>query len=207
VRIDDERRRAMNPAILAEDFPAFCATFGIDLYDWQREAFGEAVRREGGRFVHPLAGISAPRGNGKSYATGSVGMWRLMCGPPPQLLLSTALDFEGARVVPDHAKQIARRHPDLDAALEFKADSIVVPSTGSRWLIRSREHTASRGLHPNVVLYDEVGWARDDELFTSLLAAQASVADPLMLVVSTVGRRKTGPLWTIKRLAEEEATA
>ena len=51
-------------------------------------------------------------------------------------------------------------------------------------------------------IYDEVGWARDDELFTSLLAGQASVEDPLMLVGSTVGRRKSGPLWTVKTLAE-----
>jgi hypothetical protein len=37
----------------------------------------------------------------------------------------------------------------------------VVPATGSRWTITSREHTASRGRHPTLVLYDEVGWARD----------------------------------------------
>jgi hypothetical protein len=53
-----------------------------------------------------------------------------------------------------------------------------------------------------VVLNDETGWAPNDELFTSLLAGQASVADPLMLVTSTVGRRKSGPLWTVKELAE-----
>ena len=53
-----------------------------------------------------------------------------------------------------------------------------------------------------MVLYDECGWSRDDELFSSLLAGQASVDDPLMLVISTVGRRMAGPLWTVKVLAE-----
>jgi phage terminase large subunit-like protein len=192
-----------NLAALAENFLAFCDWCGLALYGWQQEAFGGATRREAGRFVHPLGGISAPRGNGKSLGQAAVGTWRLVCGPPPQLVLSCALDFEGARVMLEHAKTIARRHPALEAALEMRADSILVPSTGSRWLVRSREHTASRGLHPDVVLYDEVGWVRDDELFSSLLAGQASVSDPLMLVVSTVGRRKTGPLWTIKQLAEE----
>jgi hypothetical protein len=113
-----------------------------------------------------------------------------------------ALDYEGAKVVLAHAKRILSAHPDLRRGVEFLADELRVPSTGSRWIIRSREHTASRGLHPDVIIYDEVGWARDDELFASLLAAQASVADPLMLVVSTVGRRRTGPLWQIKALAE-----
>jgi phage terminase large subunit-like protein len=189
--------------MLAEDFLVFCETFGVSLFAWQKEAFGEATRREAGRFVHPLGGISVPRGNGKSYGAAAVGCWRLICGRAPQLVLSAALDYEGARVVLDHAKRLVQRHADLDAAVEIRADSLWVPSTDSRWLVRSREHTASRGLHPDVVLYDEVGWARDDELFSSLLAAQASVPDPLMLVVSTVGRRKTGPLWTIKTLAEE----
>jgi phage terminase large subunit-like protein len=193
-------------AALAESFVVFCETFGIGLYDWQRAAFGEATRREGGRFVRPLGGISVPRGNGKSYGAAAVGCWRLLCGPPPQLVLSCALDYEGARVVLDHAKRIVQRHAALDAAVEVRAEAILVPSTESRWLVRSREHTASRGLHPDVVLYDEVGWARDDELFASLLAAQASVADPLLLVVSTVGRRKTGPLWQLKELAEAETS-
>ena len=81
-------------------------------------------------------------------------------------------------------------------------DGFVIPATGSRWIIRSREHTSSRGEHPDLTLYDEIGWAADDELFSSLLAAQASVPDPLMLVTSTVGRRKSGPLWSVKDLGE-----
>src|SRR5262249_49016035 len=64
---------------------------------------------------------------------------------------------------------------------------------------------ASRGRHPDLVLYDEAGWSRDDELFSSLLAGQASVNDPLMLVTSTVGRRQSGPLWRIKELSESGA--
>jgi phage terminase large subunit-like protein len=131
-----------------------------------------------------------------------VGAWRLVTAPPPCLILSEALDYEGGRIVQDHAKALLRGHPALEASVQFFADEIRVPSTGSRWIIRSRDHQSSRGLHPDLVIYDEVGWARDDELFASLLAAQASCRDPLMLVVSTVGRRKAGPLWRIKDLAE-----
>ena len=187
---------------LAEDFLAWCDVFGIRLFAWQREAFGEATRREAGRFVHPLAGISIARGNGKSYAAAAVGAWRLITGPAPQLILSTALDYEGSKVVLDYARQILRGHPELAAAVEERADSILVPSTTSRWLVRSREHTASRGLHPDVVVFDEAAWSRDDALFSSLLASQSSVADPLTLIVSTVGAKQSGPLWRIRQLAE-----
>jgi hypothetical protein len=83
-----------------------------------------------------------------------------------------------------------------------RATGLALAATGSRWTITSLEHTASRGSHPDLVLYDEAGWARDDELFASPLAGQASVDDPLMLVTSTVGRRQAGPLWTIKHLSD-----
>ena len=78
----------------------------------------------------------------------------------------------------DHARRIVRSHHDLDRSIDVRANSLQVPATGSRWTITSREHTASRGRHPTLVLYDEVGWARDDELFASLLAGQASVLKP-----------------------------
>jgi phage terminase large subunit-like protein len=189
---------------IAEDFLTFCGHFGVPLFPWQKEAFGGATERVNGRFVYPLGGISVPRGDGKSWGAAAVGSWRFIFWPPPQDILSVALDFDGAKVILQHAKRLLRLHPDLESSCTFLADSIVNPATGSQWRIRSREHTASRGLHPDVILYDECGWAKDDELFASLLAAQASVKDPLFIVVSTVGRRKSGPLWTIKQLAESE---
>ena len=188
----------------AESFLLWADFYSIPLYRWQREAFGQATERLDGRFTHRVAGISVPRGNGKSYGAAAVASWRLQHGPQPQLILSAALDFEGARVVLDHGKHLLASHPDLAMGVELRAEEILIPSTGSRWIVRSREHTASRGLHPDVVIYDEVGWARDDELFASLLAAQAGTKhdDPLALIVSTVGRRRSGPLWNVKALAE-----
>lgn len=187
---------------IVENFRAFCLAFNIHLFDWQAEAFGAAMRREGGRFVHPLAGICVPRGDGKSWGASGVGIWRLIAGRPGTKILSVALDLDGTEAILSNARQIVRGHPELDRAIEVRANGLYVPATGSEWTGSSREHTASRGEHPDVVLYDEVGWARDDELFASLLAGQASVADPLMLVVSTVGRRRSGPLWRVKSLAE-----
>lgn len=75
-----------------EDVTAFAAAFGIQIYDWQREAFGTVCRRKGGRFVYRLAGVSFPRGNGKSFGAAVVGLWRLLSGPPPQDVLGCALE-------------------------------------------------------------------------------------------------------------------
>jgi hypothetical protein len=187
----------MDAERLAESFLDFCITTGVELYDWQREAFGEATRRENGRFVYRVGGVSVPRGDGKTFGVSKIGEWGISRRPEAHVL-SAALGLEGTQVTLDYARRSLRDNLNF----EIRADSIIVPATGSRWTITSREHTSSRGQHPDIVLYDEVGWARDDELFASLLSAQASVEDPLMIVISTVGRRKSGPLWTVKALAE-----
>lgn len=183
-------------------FDEFCQRFAIPLFDWQREAFGAVGFRQDDRFVHRLGGISAPRGDGKSHGSAAFGLWRLVAGPPRCDIISTALDLDGARVTLEHARGIVRSHPALAEAIQVRANGLYLTSANSRWTITSREHTASRGRHPDLVLYDEAGWVRDDELFASLLAGQASVRDPLMLVTSTVGRLRSGPLWRIKEFAE-----
>lgn len=189
-------------AAILDDVILFCERFRIGLFDHQREALAVVTARAGGRFRFRLGGVSWPRGDGKSVLGAVAGLWRLVAGPPRQDIVSVALDVDGAKVVLDHASTIVRRSSELDRAIEIRANALLVPATGSRWTVASREHTSSRGRHPNVVIYDEIGWARDDDLFSSLLAGQASVLDPLMLVLSTVGRRKSGPLWTVKTLAE-----
>src|SRR5262249_25829151 len=77
------------PAVL-DDVLAFARAFGLGLYAWQQSAFGAACQRESGRFVHRLAGISVPRGNGKSFGGAVVGLWRLLCGKPPPDILTAA---------------------------------------------------------------------------------------------------------------------
>ena len=188
---------ADSAAAIREDFLEWCSHFGVQLYDWQTEAFGEALRREDGRFVYRVAAVSVPRGNGKSFAGAAVGAW-FMTRKPRAHVLSSALGLESAAVVLNYGREFFREQ----SGVELMANAIRIPSTGSRWTITSREHTTSRGQHPDLVSYDEVGWASDDELFASLLSSQASVDDPLMLIISTVGRRKTGPLWIVKTLAE-----
>ncbi len=104
---------------LSEDFLAWADHYRQGLYDWQREAFGGATRRGGGRFRYRLAGVSTPRGNGKTAGGAKVGSWRFRLGPQPQLILSCALDYEGARVCLDHAKATLRSHPESRTASSF----------------------------------------------------------------------------------------
>lgn len=183
-------------------FPEFCARFDISLFPHQAEDFGEVTERVNDRFKYPLAGVSWPRGDGKTEGLAATGLWRLVTSGKRVLVLSVALDTKGAEIILQYAGRLVRQHPVLASAVRIHSNRLELPATGSEWVIRLREHEASRGLHPDTVLYDECGWASDSELFGSLLAGQASVADPLMVVASTVGRSKEGPLWEVKQLAE-----
>ena len=194
-----------------DDALAFLEDVGVGLWGWQRDILRDALQRRSGRFQRRFAVISLPRGNGKSYMAACVALWRLFCGPAGQDIVSVALDQDGARVIFGYGRELIERNPALRASASVFRDEIVVdtgrdadgiPRRQSRWTVEPREHTSTRGRHPTVVCYDEVGWARDEELFASLSAAQAPVADPLFLVVSTVGATRSGPLWNLKGQAD-----
>src|SRR5262249_15069639 len=119
---------ALLDAAAFDSLLVFADRLGLTLFDWQREAFGAACTREGGRFKFRLSGISVSRGQGKSYAGAVVGLWRLLCGPPPQDIVSAALDLEGAKVVLDHARRIVREHPALERTVEATATGLSVPA-------------------------------------------------------------------------------
>src|SRR5262245_4508207 len=85
---------------IEEDFGVFCSQFALALYTWERAAFTEgACRRALGRFLAALAGVSVPRGNGKSWSAAAVGAWRFRFGPQPQTILSVADSFTGQAAV------------------------------------------------------------------------------------------------------------
>ena len=198
----------------ADDPLAFLEDVGAGLWDWQQDILRDGLQRRSGRFRRRFVAISLPRGNGKSYLSACVALWSLFCGPAGQDIISVALDQDGARVIFRFAVNLIERNATLAAGARVLRDSIVVdtgraadglPRPASRWSVEPREHTSTRGRHPTLVCYDEIGWARDDELFASLSAAQASVPDPLFLVTSTVGASRFGPLWSLAEMADAGA--
>lgn len=197
--------------VYPEDALAFLGDMGAGLWDWQQDILRDALRRKEAAFAKRFVVISLPRGNGKSFLSACIALWRLFCAPAGQDIISVALDQDGARVIFRFGQQLIERNPTLAASTRITRDEIIVdtgrdadgiPRPASRWTVEPREHTSTRGRHPTVVCYDEIGWARDDELFASLSAAQAPVEDPLFVVTSTVGASRTGPLWALKEQAE-----
>ncbi len=128
----------------------------------------------------------------------------LVTGPPDQTISISALNREGTAHILTHIKRILRDCPDLAKIVKVHVDEIRLPGKHSLIAVTSREHTSGfvRGPHSRLIVYDEAGHSDSLELFTALLSGQASVPDPLALVVSTVGYRKAGPLWHLKERAD-----
>ena len=202
--------------VYQDDALAFLQDIGAGLWSWQQDILREALQRRSGRFLYRFVGISEPRGNGKSFKGACIGVWRLFTGPAGQDVISVALDEDGARITFGYATQLIERSPLLSPGARILRREIVLdtgrtadglPRPPSLWTVETREHTSTRGRHPTLILYDELGWTRDEELFAALSAAQAPVDDPLFVVTSTVGASRSGPLWELKRLAEEGGRA
>jgi hypothetical protein len=176
----------------AQDIGDFSRAFvRPPLWDWQVELLREATS---GRYR--VAGISLPRQNGKTYMSSVVGAHRAITRPG-SLVLAIANDREQARLSLEYAKQVMTGHRLLAAMLQgdpLQYELRLV--NGSRWVIRSSESVSVRGLSPSLVIYDELGFAKDRRLYDVSLSAQIAQEDPLLLAISTVGIRG-GPLWSI----------
>ncbi len=189
---------------LRESLPRFCDAFGISLYPWQREIAERAFVRVDGRFPFPIVGVSLPRGNGKTRFDATVLIWILVTGEEGETSGVSALNIAGTKATIRAVKEILRECPDLAKIVKVGAEEIRVPVKDSRAIVTSREHTSGhvRGPHLRLCIYDEAGHTEQMDLFTALLAGQASVTDPCALLTSTVGFKMTGPLWRLKELHE-----
>jgi len=178
--------------------------FHISLYEWNRTVGAEAFARVDGRFRYSIAVVSMPRGNGKSRFAAKCALWMLVTGPPDQTISISALNKEGTAAILRHIKVILRDCPVLSQIVKVHVNEIRLPGKHSEVVVTSREHTSGfvRGPHSRLIIYDEAGHSDSLDLFTALLSGQASVADPLALVVSTVGYKKSGPLWHLKERAD-----
>jgi hypothetical protein len=180
---------------------AFITAFDQPPWEFQAQILRQvAERNEAGKFVHRIAVVSLPRQNGKSTLGAWLALWRLYCDPLEQEIVSVALDRDGARIILGDARRIVRNSNILYSLLDDNGltRSEIRLRDGGRWMIRSSDAVYSRGLRPSTVVYDELGWTSDaGELFQVLSAAQATQVNPLILVTSTVGPVKAGPLWEL----------
>jgi len=198
--------KALNPEhaeALAGDIVKFVRAFDRrEPWPYQQDILRQATKTDkDGKFDHRLVVISLPRQNSKSTMSAWIGLWALYC-LPDQMVVTVALDFDGAGVIFRDARHIISQSGILFSLVStFNRNEIILKS-GARWLIKSADAVSSRGLRPSVVLYDELGWEPNPDLFQTLSAAQAAQPNPLTVITSTVGPVQAGQLWDLFKLAK-----
>ena len=186
-------------AVRCKMLPGFArALVRPKLWQWQIDTLEKALS---GRYR--VAGLSTPRQNGKSYMGAVAGAF-VATMRPGSLVVSVAQDADAARIILNYARKIFLGNDLLAAMLVDELKSEISLANGSRWIIKSSEAVSSRGLSPSLVVYDELGYARDRRLFDTLLAAQVAQEQPLLLAISTVGPRRSGPLFEISESEDED---
>ena len=200
--------------VVAGDPASFVEAFddGRKPFEHQAEAMRTVVERKPDeKFAKRVQLISWPRQNGKSQTSAWLGCHQLFTASDANLLVSVALDRESARIIFDEAKrliegnQILRSLVDPDWGI---TRSEVRLRDGRRWIIRSADGRLSRGLSPDIVLFDELGWSQDDgNLYQVLQAGQAARPNPLTIITSTVSPVKDGPLWDLFESAKRNDPA
>ena len=189
-------------AVLAVDPVAFVRAFDREPWPYQAEDLRTILRRgPDGKFERRVAVASMPRQDGKSTLSGWAALHQFFTNPEIQMIVSVALDRESAHIILNDARRIVSQNEVLfdlvDPAWGLTKSSIRLRD-GRNWLIKSADGRFSRGLRPSIVLFDELGWSKDDgDLFQVLAAGQAAQPNPLMIVTSTVGPVQAGPLWEL----------
>jgi phage terminase large subunit-like protein len=188
---------------------AFCETFLITsgpdigklfkLRDWQR-TFIEAVYREDDQGKRPVrtAILSMGRKNGKTALAALLALCHL-CGPeaePRGEVYSCANDRAQASKIFAEAEASLLQHPllcnriTISSFLKTMRDLV----TGSTFTALSSEARTKMGLSPSFVVFDELGQARDRNLYDAMDSAQGARANPLMLVISTQAADDLAPM-------------
>ena len=165
--------------------------------DGFQEDFVRAIYRPQDAAGHRLvqqAVLSTARRNGKSLLMALFVLTHL-AGPARRLnsmMLSGANDRFQAAVVFDHIAAIIMMEPRLAFLNVIQSTKrIFNPRTNSVYIAISAEAVTKLGRGPEVVVYDELGSARNRQLYDVLVSGQGATLDPLMVNISTQAQART----------------
>jgi phage terminase large subunit-like protein len=161
----------------------------LRLAPWQRKEiiaplFG-TLRKDGLR-QYRTCFVTLPRRNGKSVIAGSIALYLLVADDEPgSYVVSAAANREQALVVFDGAARMVEASPALSAMCQVYRGEIVVPSTGSRYKVLSRDSKVQHGMDLHGAVIDELHAHRDAELDRVLTSSTGSRRQPLTFVITT----------------------
>jgi phage terminase large subunit-like protein len=161
------------------------------LRPWQKrfidKVYGPQTKQ--GKRIVSQAIFSVARKNGKTALIGALVLAHL-CGPEQEIngeIYSAANEREQAAIVFKFVAQMIRLEPELSEILRIvdSTKTIVNYANGMVYRAISAEAGSKHGLNPSVVIYDELGQAKNRDLYDALDTAMGAREEPLFFVIST----------------------
>lgn len=176
------------PELPVDDVEWFEHVTGTTLYGWQREELRKAMAPDRPEAYYLQVG----RKNGKSYLAAAVGICQAR-RPGQHIYMVSDSERTLTNALFREMKGIIARSPILAAAFVPFQTKFEIPATGSFIQANTSRHSASQGVNPDLVLFDEVHLQKDMETWSGYV--QSIVAKPGAMVygITTPGQDITGP--------------
>jgi phage terminase large subunit-like protein len=174
------------PAEPVDDVEWFEHVTGTTLYTWQKEELRKALSpdRPGAYY------LQVGRKNGKSYLAAAVGICQAR-RPDQHIYMVSDSERTLTNALFREMRDIIRRSPILDKAFVAYQTKFEIPCTGSFIQANSSKFSASQGVNPDLVLFDEVHLQPSGDTWTGYCQ---SVMKPGAMVygITTPGKDLTG---------------
>lgn len=142
-----------------------------------------------GTRIHRVALIGEARKNGKSGWGSGIALDGLEHEEAGAEIYICAGDKEQARIVGNACRRMVELDPYLSRRFKVYKNEIVDPRKDSFIRILSSEAATKDGYNPNLVIFDEVHAQPDAELWDAMALGQGARIDPLMVGITTAGKR------------------
>jgi phage terminase large subunit-like protein len=144
------------------------------------------------------------RKNAKTTTKAALGLYLLDAdGEEGARIYCVATKLEQARLLHRIATQMARKSPDLRRYVQIHKDNLHVEDTFSRFEPLGQDSETLDGLNPSAGIVDEYHQHKTSELKDVLETGMGARRQPLMLTISTAGKRREGPCWELREYAVE----
>lgn len=164
--------------------------------EWIRDVYTPHYRESNLRIVRKAI-LSIARKNGKTAIIAAIVLVHLI-GPeaiPNGEIYSCANDLEQAAVVFKFLTQMIELEAELSDLLHvIEHKKTVKAPNGSEYKALSRDSKTKHGKSPSVWVFDELGQAKDRELFDTMDTATGARDEPLGFVISTQSPDPESPM-------------
>lgn len=185
----------------------------IEFADFQLDGIIKPIfadlMRDGSRRVRKVL-IGLPRDGAKSEIAAVICLSIMFLKPKYKgQYYVVARDKEQARSVFDKIKTMVLHDPILRRACDCQKDSIIVKETGAKFMVLPGDAKSVQSKHPDVCVIDEYHVHRNADVLNAMVSGMIGNwdQDALLIVLSTAGPQRKGPLWELKKQFEKDPRA